>query len=399
MAHAPSPAARHYGLDWLRIGAFALLILYHVGKFFAPGEWMVKAAQPVVWADWPMLAVQPWRMPLLFAVSGYATYALLGKAGGIGSLLRRRSARLLGPLAFGILVLNPPQFWASLVDQHGYQAGLAHFWMRDWLSFGSIGGMPLPHEGHLWFLAYLWTYTFLLLAAIACLPGRAAAAIAARFDRLGIGLRLLWGPLAVLMTIRLALLFTVPEEHGVLHDWVSDSLYVPAFLFGFGLAARPALWVAVRRCAAPAAIGALVCYALLVVLALWYPGDETKPHLEQAMDREAGLIMGWCAIIVLLAAADRWLNRDARWRARLGEAVFPFYLAHHTIIVLTGWRIKQAGVGNEAAFALLLAATLGGCWLFYEVGRRIGPLRPWIGLAPLPRQTEKLVPQPQPEAA
>lgn len=26
--------ARHYGLDWLRIGAFALLILFHIGMYF-----------------------------------------------------------------------------------------------------------------------------------------------------------------------------------------------------------------------------------------------------------------------------------------------------------------------------------------------------------------------------
>jgi hypothetical protein len=28
---------RLYGLDWLRIGAFALLILYHIGMFFLLG--------------------------------------------------------------------------------------------------------------------------------------------------------------------------------------------------------------------------------------------------------------------------------------------------------------------------------------------------------------------------
>lgn len=32
--------ARHYGMDWLRIGAFALLILYHIGMYFVPGAGM-----------------------------------------------------------------------------------------------------------------------------------------------------------------------------------------------------------------------------------------------------------------------------------------------------------------------------------------------------------------------
>lgn len=47
---------RQYGLDWLRIGAFGLLILYHIGMFFVPWGWHVKAAEPVEWAGWPMMA-------------------------------------------------------------------------------------------------------------------------------------------------------------------------------------------------------------------------------------------------------------------------------------------------------------------------------------------------------
>ena len=41
--HHPAPAQfttaasqRHYGMDWLRVGAFALLILDHIGMVFAP---------------------------------------------------------------------------------------------------------------------------------------------------------------------------------------------------------------------------------------------------------------------------------------------------------------------------------------------------------------------------
>ena len=33
---------RHFGMDWLRIGAFALLILYHIGMVFVPWNFHVK---------------------------------------------------------------------------------------------------------------------------------------------------------------------------------------------------------------------------------------------------------------------------------------------------------------------------------------------------------------------
>ena len=46
--------ARRYDLDWLRIVAFGLLILYHVGMFYVTWGWHVKStyAGP---------SVEPWR--------------------------------------------------------------------------------------------------------------------------------------------------------------------------------------------------------------------------------------------------------------------------------------------------------------------------------------------------
>ena len=60
---------RHYGLDWLRIGAFGLLILYHIGMVFVPWGFHAKTAQPLPWVVVPMLAINSWRLLLLFVVS------------------------------------------------------------------------------------------------------------------------------------------------------------------------------------------------------------------------------------------------------------------------------------------------------------------------------------------
>ena len=79
---------RLYGLDWLRIGAFALLILYHIGMFFVPWEWHVKTAQPQEWLELPMMAINPWRLALLFVVSGFASRILLNKMKGAGAFVR-----------------------------------------------------------------------------------------------------------------------------------------------------------------------------------------------------------------------------------------------------------------------------------------------------------------------
>ena len=60
-------AIRHLGMDWLRIGAFALLILYHIGMVFVPWGWHVKSEPTIDWVAIPMLATNGWRLPLLFS--------------------------------------------------------------------------------------------------------------------------------------------------------------------------------------------------------------------------------------------------------------------------------------------------------------------------------------------
>ena len=64
---------RRIDLDWMRIGAFGLLILYHVGMFYVSWNWHIKSALSVTALEPLMLALNPWRLALLFLVSGVAT--------------------------------------------------------------------------------------------------------------------------------------------------------------------------------------------------------------------------------------------------------------------------------------------------------------------------------------
>jgi hypothetical protein len=156
-------------MDWLRIGAFALLILYHVGMVFVPWGFHVKTAAPAEWVAVPMLFTNAWRLMLLFLVSGFASRALLAKSGGVGGFLRNRNARLLIPLVFGMAVIVPPQSWVELVTQHGYAHGLGWFLTHDYFRFAALDGIILPTWNHLWFVVYLWVYT-LVLGALLMLP-------------------------------------------------------------------------------------------------------------------------------------------------------------------------------------------------------------------------------------
>jgi peptidoglycan/LPS O-acetylase OafA/YrhL len=370
---------RHYGLDWLRIGAFVLLILYHVGMVFVPWAYHVKLPGPD-WAAVPMLATNPWRLSLLFVVSGYASRALLVRAPALGAFARSRSARLLVPLAFGMAVVVPPQAWAELASKYGYGAGYLTFWARDYFTFSSLHGVVLPSWNHLWFVAYLWAYTMLLSALLAVLPARVKAALQRGFNRLFAGPALLVLPLGWLLAVNMWLFPGGTETHALFDDSLAHASYLPAFLFGFGLAAAPGVLATFVRWWAPMAVVAVLSYAVAAFIAWRWAGVTYPPFPVGHLYSGTRAVQGWSSIAALIGFADRHWNHDHRWRPMLTEAVFPFYLIHQTIIVVVAWLITPARLGAGANFAILVVATVAGCWAFYLIGRSIAPLRPLIGL-------------------
>jgi glucans biosynthesis protein C len=135
---------RHYGMDWLRIGAFGLLIFYHIGMVFVPWGFQLKTQHPMIWTEIPMYLTSPWRLTLLFVVSGYASRALFSKSASPVAFRKSRTARLLWPLLFGMAVIVPPQTWVELTTQHGYTQSFGYFITHDYFRFGTLDGIRLP---------------------------------------------------------------------------------------------------------------------------------------------------------------------------------------------------------------------------------------------------------------
>src|SRR3954447_18633702 len=166
---------RRIDLDWVRIAAFGLLIFYHVGMLYVSWGFHIKSAHRITALKPVMLVLNPWRLSLLFLVSGVASRFMLGNY-SLGPLLRSRSARLLIPLVFGMLVIVPPQAYDQIVESLGYPAGFLDFYSRHYFAFASEFCRPgpcivLPTWNHLWFVAYLWVYTMALWVVLVAAPG------------------------------------------------------------------------------------------------------------------------------------------------------------------------------------------------------------------------------------
>lgn len=370
---------RRYGLDWLRIGAFALLILYHIGMFFVPWDWHVKTAEPLRWLEIPMLATNAWRLALLFLISGVASRFLLAKMAGAGGFAWQRTVRLLVPLIAGILLFVAPQPWAELQATAGYPYGFWHFWTHDYFRFGTLEGVVLPTYNHLWFVAYLWIYTLLLALGAALLPAGAKSALQTGFDRLFAGARLLWLPILLLWLARVTLFPIFDDTHALIDDWYNHAVYGGLFLFGVALAKSATAWRDVAAVWKPALACAIVGYAAIVAYNLGV-GDNELPEPWLALVRGLRSAHMWGAILALLALAHLKLNRDTPARRYLTEAIFPYYIAHQTIIVLVGHALTPYRLPPAVELAIILPATVLGCALTYEIARRVPGLGPLLGL-------------------
>ena len=381
--------ARLYFIDWVRILAFFVLIVYHTGMYYVSWDWHVKSPHAGTTAEPFMLLSSPWRLGLLFLISGVASSHMLAKLDA-ARFVRQRSVRLLVPLLFGMLVIVPPQSYLEVVEKTGYTGDYVqfmHLYLSGYGGFCRDGScLIMPTWNHLWFIAYLWTYTLVLAAIVAAYRARFDA-VASRLGRMLDGWKIIALPAAMLALMRLALAARFPQTHMLVNDWFSHATFLSLFLLGAALARQPAFWLRLGS-QRWAGLGiALSCWCLLV---LWY---ALPHHLMSATGHATGeILMGcvralcaWSAIVAVCGFAQRYLQFDSAARRYLAEAVFPVYIVHQTLIVCLAVWMRPAGLAPGLEALLLVALTLSASFGVFEVVRRQPWLRPLFGLAPQPR--------------
>jgi glucans biosynthesis protein C len=378
---------RRHDLDWVRVAAFFLLVLYHVGMYYVSWDWHVKSPYASETLEPPMMLTSPWRLSLLFLVSGVATAFLFGKrpAGFIG----QRSWRLLVPLIFGMLVIVVPQAYYELLESRypgGYRDGYMTFWGRYLMADSTFcdddGCLILPTWNHLWFVAYLWVYTMIAWALLRFAPGtmdRVGGWLERRLSGIGV---LVW-PALLLATLRVALVGRFESTHALVDDWYNHAQYLPLFLLGVLVATRDGVWHSLQRMRWPALITAATGYAFIV----WYfygsgYDDETTPPPEalRMFQRVVWATFQWTAIAAIFGFVRGIVFTDSPALRYLREAVFPVYILHQTIIVVLAHNVQPLGLRPVVEGPLLVLATFGLSFAGFELVRRVRWLRPLFGL-------------------
>lgn len=347
---------RRYDIDWLRVIAIALLLIYHIAIVFQPWAMLIgfirsEEISTTIWL--PMTMLNVWRIPILFFVSGMGVYFALTKRNNI-ELLIERAKRILLPFLFGFVAITPLHMF---VFQDYYNLGLSYF----------------PHMGHLWFLGNIFIYVLLGLPVFYAIKKGMFS------KQLSFLTRLFSNPIGLLFVnvffIAEVLILQPKPFEMYAETWHGFAIGLLAFFFGFlFMSIGKEFWNTVRRWKwAFLGLAAILYTVRFVFLATEGPLNEAPLYLISIESNS------W--IFSIFGFCYQYLNKPSKALSYLSKAAYPVYIIHMVVLYLAAKFILPLHLPAIIAFVLITIITFIGCYVLYEfVIRRIPILSPLFGL-------------------
>lgn len=354
---------RRYDIDWLRVIALALLIIYHTSIVFQSWGGLIRFPQSdEPWEGlWLFMAViNTWRIPLLFFVAGMGAWFSIQRRGA-GGMLKERSMRILLPLVFCSFTIVPIYYALYQLSE----------------------GKELEYVArpfHLWFLVNIFIYTLLLSPLMFYFKRHPDSRILGALRtilRHPVGLFVLYIPFIIeaVWTSPVSFPLFVSTWHGF---WYGAL----AFLFGFTLVAvGERFWNAVTRLRFLLIALGLAGY----VLRFLYFQLESPPALM--MIESLSWIFGLCGW------AARYLNQPSRALSYLTQATYPVYIFHMLGILGCSVLFLRPEIPVPIQFALVTLGTYLMSFALYELTRRIPVVRTFFGMPWRRRQSVPPLPK------
>lgn len=375
------PGQRRYDLDWLRVIAFACLIFYHVGMGYVTWDWHVKSVHVSTFLEGAMMLMNPWRLALLFFISGVA-FRFASDKTGQGKLFKRRLVRLGLPILFGMLVIVAPQSYFQLREAGAIEPGYLNF-LGVYLTPGDDFGLTMPTWNHLWYVVYLLVYSLIFAALLPWLQNLATGRGKAFLNLIAGGpIRVATLLVVPFLLYRFTLDIRFETTHDLLWDWANHAHRLTIFAIGYFVAKHDGFWKSVDK--ALPAVFFMVLVIMLILGPIWANWDavvSVLPAWVVELFRAIRIWYAWLCILSFLGLAQRYLNRPSGVLNYFNNAVFAWYLAHQTIIVAAIYCLTTQALPGWAEFLMIAAMTAAGSHLFYEIGRRLpGPLPLFFGI-------------------
>lgn len=361
-------STRRHDIDWLRVFATYMLLLFHVGMVFNPAPFYHIRNAEVSFTFLVLCGfIGLWHMPLFFLLAGWSAFPSLSRRGARG-FLGERFFRLFVPLLAACVLLMPSIKYLEL--SNGFDANYTGLYVAPELqaSFRQVipSGLPVaaPFDqgffeflptfftdltrftwAHLWFVVYLLAFTLLYLPLFLCLRrwrGGYGGAVSPLWVYL---------PVVPLAIVQMTMRERWPGLQNLVDDWANFAYYSTYLIAGFLLARFPALEAAAHRERTRALVIALAATSVLLLGAL---GVFASPPVMLGLTAVAG----WCFVVAMLGWAHRALSFSTSALRYLAESAFPVYLLHQSAIVVPGYFLIQLPLGLWTKFWLLLAVSL-----------------------------------------
>lgn len=345
------PSNRRYDIDWVRVIAIGLLLLYHVAIGFQPWGIMIgfitnEKSWETLWI--PMTMLNVWRIPLLFFVSGMGVYFAIQNRNW-KQLLRERAGRILLPFLFGMFFIVPINV---LIWQYYY---------RWELNYGY-------NPGHLWFLGNIFVYVVMLLPVFFYLKANEKGKLVVWIKKL------LSNPLGLLPVIAAfvaeALLVDPNPYELYAMTWHGFFLGLLAFFFGFCFVlSGNSFWKMLLKWRWLFIGAAVTLYTYRL-----FQFQMRVPGYQLAIESNF-----W--IISVFAFGYKYLNHPSKALDYLSQAAYPVYILHMIFLFLASMLIFPLDIEIHLQFILVLLFTGIGCFVTYEfIIRRVNIIRPLFGL-------------------
>lgn len=375
---------RFHELDWLRAIVILNLIPFHAAWLIRSVEGFSRAGGSVAGtiAGHYVSFISPLHMFLLFFISGASTHIAL-ESREAKSYAVERLKRLLVPLIFFMLVLFPVLafFWPGVAAKPSLSAFLA-FWPRILMGtfYNPYNGSP--QWAHLWFVAYLFIYSLLMLPLFQRWrrqpqPGFIFRLAAFSGKRPGIFI------FAIPLILCFALLAPIWPffRNNLISDWGYFAYNLSAFVYGFIFMTDTRFMSAVDRIFRLSLLLGAVTALVKLGISLWSPA-LTAPGFTPAYFFYAVLngLNTWFWIIGILGLARKILNFRNTFLKYFTRISYPFYIFHLVVMVGIGWYLTRLYLVFLWEFTILSILSLAATFLCCELVRRLRWISPFLGM-------------------
>ena len=342
---------RRYDIDWLRVIAIGLLLIYHISIVFQPWALFIAFIQSnesleMLWKPMSMLNV--WRIPLLFYVSGMGLYFAMRKRTW-QQLLLERTKRILLPFVFGIVAIVPLHM----------------------MLFLQYYRLPISYDlqqGHLWFLGNIFIYVLLLFPIFFYLKKHANGTFQKRLSKF---MSYPIAPLVIAVFFVIEVELIAPQQFSLYAEtWHGFFMGLLAFFFGYIVVySGQNFWNMVLKWKWLYLGVGIILFSIRMIQF----GSEI-PGYVFAIESNA-----W--IFGLLGLSYTYLNKPSKILNYLSKAAYPIYIIHMFVLYAASSLILPLSMNGYLKFISMVLFTFLGCYGIYELCiRRINFVKPLFGL-------------------